>query len=251
MIVNPFFEQTSRITEQNLLDHIIQEVIQIYGINVYYLPATRQNFDPIYGASDITAYNSSYLIEMYVKNVLGFEGDREFMSKFAGLEIRDQLILSCSRQRFTDEIGNIINSSRPREADLIYFPQNNKCFQIKYVNQYEMFYQLGKIYTWEMTCELFEYSDETINTGIPAIDALQTTFSTNYMDYSILDTNGGPLLDVNGDFIMDTSYNLAHIDPLADNVNVTSEEEAQTYINWSATRPFGEPTGDDTGSHNI
>jgi hypothetical protein len=251
MIVKPIFEQTTRYKEQSLIDRLTQEIIQIHGINTYYIPANRQNFDPIYGASDTTSYNDAYLIEMYVKNVFGFEGDREFMSKVAGLEIRDQIIFSVSRTRFMQEIGETINSTRPREADLIFFPQNNKCFQIKYVNQYEMFYQMGKIYTWEMTCELFEYSDETFNTGVPEIDRIQTIASTNILDYLLRDVDGTPLLTENGDFLVTDAYNFNRIDPLADNVNVQTEEESKGYIDWDNTRPFGEFSSDDTGSHQI
>src|SRR6266571_3751723 len=100
------FELTHRYQEQSLLDRLTQEVIQIYGMNVYYIARTGQNFDPIYGQSDITKFEQNWLIEMYLKNVMGFEGDREFMSKIAGLEIRDQVIFSVSRTRFADEIGD-------------------------------------------------------------------------------------------------------------------------------------------------
>ena len=37
-----------------------------------------------------------------------------------------------------------------------------------------MFYPLGTLYTWDVTCELFEYSNERISTGIPEIDSFET-----------------------------------------------------------------------------
>ena len=53
-----------------------------------------------------------------------------------------------------------------------------------------MFYQLGALQTWEMTCELFEYSDEQLKTGIPEIDSLQTKFSTNILDFTLKGEDG-------------------------------------------------------------
>ena len=88
---------------------------------------------------------------------------------------------------FSQEVGTFTDQVRPNEGDLIYFPLNDRCFEIKFVNKYEMFYQLGALQTWEVTCELFEYSNETFNTGIPEIDIIQSKFSMNALDFSIKD----------------------------------------------------------------
>src|SRR6186713_553653 len=111
-------------------------------MNVFYVPRNLNHFDPLLGADDQSSYDRTFLIEMYLKSVMGFSGDREFMSKFAGLEIRDQVVWSVSRKRFAEEIGGEIDSIRPREGDLIYFPVNERVFQIKHVDQYEMMYPL-------------------------------------------------------------------------------------------------------------
>ena len=71
-----------------------------------------------------------------------------------------------------------------------------------------MFYQLGALQTWEMTCELFEYSDEVFNTGIPDIDRIQSNYSTNILDYTIMDETGSPILDEQGNYIEMEQYNL-------------------------------------------
>ena len=49
---------------------------------------------------------------------------------------------------------------RPKEGDLIYFPLGRRLFEIKFVEHEQPFYQLGKGYTYELQCELFEYEDE-------------------------------------------------------------------------------------------
>jgi hypothetical protein len=43
-------------------------------------------------------------------------------------------------------------------------------YTIKFVEHEAIFYQLGSLQTFDMTCELFEYNNETFDTGIPDID---------------------------------------------------------------------------------
>ena len=66
---------------------------------------------------------------------------------------------------------------RPNEGDLIWFPAAKHLFEIKFVEHERPFYQLGKGYVWECQCELFEYSDEDIDTGVAEIDAVETAFA--------------------------------------------------------------------------
>ena len=210
MATNFFFNNFKASGEQNLLEDLIVESIRIYGEDMTYIPRNYGNLDGLYTADDDSYYMSSYSIEMYIKSVDGFTGDGSFMSKF-GLEIRDQVIFSVAQKVFANEIGNETGFIRPREGDLIFFPLNNKVFQIKFVNKFEMFYQLGTLQTWELTCETFEYSNERMQTGIPAIDILQTRFSTNELDYALVTDQGFWLQNENGDFILNNDYNLGNI----------------------------------------
>jgi hypothetical protein len=203
-----------------------------------YIPRNLNNYDTLYAEDDQSSYSSTYPIEMYIKSVDGFSGDGNFMSKF-GLEIRDQVIFSMAQRVFTEEIGARTALVRPREGDLIYFPLNNKCFQIKFVNKFEMFYQLGALQTWEVTCELFEYSNEVMNTGIPEIDRLQVNFSTNVIDYALLDEDGSYLVDEEDNYIVQEKYNLQTLlDGSADNEFIQAESDQ--FVDWSTQDPFSE-----------
>jgi hypothetical protein len=159
------------------------------------------------------------------------------MSKF-GIEIRDQVIFSVAQRIFNDEVGSFTTQVRPNEGDLIYFPLNKKCFQIKYVNKFEMFYQLGALQTWEMTCELFEYSDEIMNTGIPEIDVLQKKFSTNILDWTVMDEFGNHLLTEDGDYLSLEGSSLNNILPGADNDEI--QIESDDFVDFTAYDPFSE-----------
>jgi hypothetical protein len=223
MPVSVFFQQNSPLNtnEQRLIDSLVSESIHVQGIDVFYIPRLIQNFDKIYGTDTMSLYQDTYLIEMYLKNVEGFLGDQSFMSKF-GLEIRDQVIFQVSISNFKNLITPFVSYDRPHEGDLIYFFQNRKCFQIKFVDKFQMYYPLGSLYLYEMKCELFEYSGETFNTRISEIDILQKKFSTNILDYAILTENGQQLKNENGAIITREQFVIQTIDPISDTETLIS-----------------------------
>ena len=232
-----FFNNFKASEEQLLIENLIIEMIRIYGEDVQYVPRNITNADQLYTADDQSTYTDPYMIEMYIKSVDGFTGDGNFMSKF-GLEIRDQVVFSVAQRVFLSEVGAYTAQVRPNEGDLIYFPLNQKTFQIKFVNKLEMFYQLGAVQTWELTCELFEYSNEIINTGIPEIDALQNKFSTNIFDWGITDENDNTLTDESGNYLVVESFNLDTIIPTESNDDLAAE--ANNIIVWGVHDPFSE-----------
>lgn len=235
MSTNFFFNNFKSSQEQLLLENLIIESIRIYGEDMYYIPRKINNYDSVYGADDQSSYEQAIPIEIYIKSVDGFTGDGDFMSKF-GVEIRDRVVFSVAQRRFQEEIGSFITQPRPNEGDLIYFPLNQKCFQIKYVNKFEMFYQLGALQTWEMTCELFEYSNELLNTGIPEIDSLQKNFDTNQMDWQILNENNSALTNENDDYIV--LENAALTDQVTASDNDEIQKESDTFVDFSVSDPF-------------
>jgi hypothetical protein len=237
MATNFYFNNFKQSQEQLLLEDLIVEAIKIYGENMYYVPRVITNMDELYTADDQSRYEQAFMVELYIKSVDGFSGDGNFMSKF-GLEIRDQVIFSIAQRTFNKEIGAYTAMIRPREGDLVYFPLNNKCFQIKYVNKFEMFYQLGSLQTWELTCELFEYSNEVFNTGIPEIDRIQVLESTNILDYGIRDEQGNSLLDEQGNVLVMEQYDLETI--IGTGENETIQRESDGFVDFSNLDPFSE-----------
>ena len=244
MATNFYFRNYDASNEQTLIQDLVIESIKIYGEDMFYIPRTLNNYDPLFGADDRSSYEQAILVEMYIKSVDGFTGDGNFMSKF-GLQIRDQVVFSVAQRTFAQEVGSVINQTRPNEGDLIFFPLNDKCFQIKYVNKQEFFYPLGTLPTWEVTCELFEYSNEVMNTGIPSIDKLQTDFSMNIYDWVLLDESGNILTDESGNLLVNETYNLSVLNPAADNDPIQSGGEnfdigSDDFIDFTETNPFAE-----------
>ena len=163
--------------DQRLLESIIIESIKVYGIDVNYLPRTLVNEDTIFGEDRVSQFKDSRVIEMYIKNVDGFEGEGTFVSNF-GLEVRDQVTLTVSRRRWKEL--NFEGNDRdiePKAGDLIYFPLTDGLFQIMHVQDTNTFYQTGALQTFDLVCELFAYSDEKIDTGVATIDDIEVAQS--------------------------------------------------------------------------
>lgn len=244
MATNFYFRNYDSSNEQGLLQDLVIESIRIYGEDMFYIPRKLNNYDQLLGADDRSSYEQAIMVELYIKSVDGFTGDGNFMSKF-GLQIRDQVVFSIAQRTFSQEVAIVTKQLRPNEGDLIYFPLNNKCFQIKFVNKFEVFYPLGTLPTWELTCELFEYSNEIMNTGIPDIDKLQTQYSTNLLDWALTDESGNVLTDESGNILVREEYNLSTINTAADNdvIQFGGEnfpEGSDDFIDFTETNPFAE-----------
>lgn len=178
MAVSHYFNNYSgRMTgEQFLMEDNIVESIKIMGHDCWYVP--REGFnevDSLFGENPQSKFERAYNMEMYLANVEGYEGDGDFFSKF-GVEIRDTSNFICSRRSFERYIPSSI-AVRPREGDLVFVPALQKLFEIKFVEEELMFFSLGnrKPYIYEMRCELFRYSQESINTGVEEIDHVEHT----------------------------------------------------------------------------
>ena len=165
--------------EQKFIENLIVETIEIYGQNIYYVPRTIVNRDTVLGEDSDSQFDSAKAIRAYVNNVEGWEGQGELLSKF-GVRIEDKTTFVFSREKFKEKVDDstVLNvEGRPNEGDLIWFPITKHLFEIKFVEAEKPFYQLGKGYVWECQCELFEYSDEDLDTGIAEIDAIETAFA--------------------------------------------------------------------------
>lgn len=216
MATNVFFNNYGASQEQYLIEDLIIESIKMYGQDVYYINRTLGAEDRILREDDLPTFDAAYQMEMYIKNIDGFEGDGDFLSKF-GLEIRDEITFTLARRIFEQEVTLNETKNNPYVGDLIYFPLNNKIFEIKFVEHESIFYQMGALQVYDIRCDLFEYSGEKFSTGITDIDTKfnQIVFTSN-----------------------DAIANVESVDTLARNFSI--ESEADGIIDFSEADPFSE-----------
>jgi hypothetical protein len=182
MARNIYFSEKVK-SEHELYENIVIESLKIYGSDVYYIPRDLVNENTIFGEDAESSFNSAYKVEMYIDNIEGFEGEGDLFSRF-GVEIRDEATFVVSRRRWTQTVArydNDIESERPREGDLIYLPLSNSTFQITHVEHEMPFYQIANLNVFKLRCTLFEYTGEDLDTGIAAIDDIETDFTYQYI----------------------------------------------------------------------
>ena len=232
-----FFNNQNFTAEQRLLDNLTVEMIKIFGVDVIYCPRTTPNVDKLFLEDPTSEFNNAINIEMYVKNFEGWQGEGDMMSKF-GITMSDQITFCVARTRFQEDIGSYYDILRPREGDLIYFPITTAMFEVKFVEHESTFYQTGSLQFFELKCERFNYSDETMDTGVQEIDVIETNYS--------FATDGYRITTESGLFLTTESENRLVSDsaPEPDDIDGTIQnkyfEEQGEYIDFSVNNPFSE-----------
>lgn len=220
---------------------MVNEAISIAGMDMYYMPRKRVAFDQVYYEDGQSVFDSAYLIDVYMKTNTGFIGQGTFMSQVGMFEVRDRFIFSIGRTEFANEVTTKRPTIvRPSEGDWLYFPLNKRLFEIQFVDNKPFFYQMGELQLYDITCELIEYTNERIETGIDDIDVFQKRNSTNLYDYALRDEANNVLLDTNGDVIIDEQYDADQkiFDPARDNSNIRNEQANDGIIVFTENNPL-------------
>jgi hypothetical protein len=250
MATNFYFQSGipgGRTSEQRLIENLIIESIKIYGFDLYYMPRTEVNTDNIFDDDTLAKFENAIPVEAYLENVDGFGGDGELMSKF-GIEIRDTATFLISRMRWEDTVGagrsNYLQlPNRPSEGDLLYMPLTKSYFEIKKVDATNPFFQLGKLHTYKLMVELWQYSSEELNTGVAEIDSLEDDRSMATDTFQLLLEAGDRLVLNTNDYddisyLLKEDFKIQNIDVNADNQDFTTE--ALDILDFSEINPFGE-----------
>lgn len=266
MARNRYFNQyTPAKQEQKLVEDLIIESIKIYGVDVYYLPRTHVNLDRLYAEDASMKFTDALEMEMYIKSFDGFQGQEDFLSKF-GLQIDEQIVFVVAQKRFTQSLKtcfitehsyNLVLETgdellqettydyesiiRPREGDLLWFPMAGYLYEIKFTENIEQFYQLGKLYTYELRCERYEYSSEKLDTGITDIDIVEDTYSqSSEFVPKILSEADELILNEDGTYISWDEINIERQDVTAENEYLQSKIGEDDILDFSERNPFSE-----------
>lgn len=244
MAVNKYFQSGITSTSagaQSLYSRMIKDSMKINGFDVYYLPRTSVNISEVFGEDPLSKFDHAIKIEMHMDNVKGFDGDGSFLSRF-GVEINDTCNFQVHKERWMEEIsarGISALPNRPTEGDMLFFPLSSTLFEIKKVVSTNPFYQLGKLYVWNLECETVQYSSERINTGVPEIDSNPYLFNLAAEEYGLDSTDGLDLLSEDGTALISDAYDLAILDKGSQ--NGMFQTKATPVLDWNETNPFGEP----------
>ena len=133
-----------------------------------------------------------------------------------------------------------ISSSRPLEGDLIFFPMVDKLFEIKFVEHESVFYQTGRLQTYDLRCELFDYSSEQIDTGFSEIDKVEDQLSLDVLKFQFdleAGNDEGKLKSEDGGSVIQ-EFTINTTDATANNAYF--QAQADSIIDFSEGNPFSE-----------
>ena len=249
MPTNHYFQRgrsIGEVSEQNLIEDLTIETLKIYGHDILYMPRTLVNRDTLFEESELSKFTQAYHLEMYMEPVEGFEGEGDLFQKF-GIEVRDSATFVVSRRRWEQQVesaksygGSFQLDARPAEGDLLYFPMTKSLFEIKFVEHQNPFYQVGKLHTYRLRCELFEYSSEQIDTGDTDIDALEDELTLDTLLHQFkLETGDNLVLEDGGSLILQT-YTSRGSTVGGDNADFVNIQAADQIIDFTESNPFGE-----------
>lgn len=177
--LNPYFsymgENTSNSNEQNMVDSLIQEYIQQFGLKVIYIARTTHNMDVIFGESAGSNFEKSFEIEMMMEDyVAGFDG-RDSVMPF-GYNMHDSITMECSFSRINKEIEELQlddrDSAFPQPGDLLYIPLYKTMLEIRFVESKTPNQPTGISVLYKFTCHMYNPNTETFSTDIPDIDII-------------------------------------------------------------------------------
>ena len=239
MSTNLYFNNVTSHAEQELINDLTSEVIKMHGMDVFYIPRTIVKEDLLLDEDVLSRFSTAYEIEMYLKSTEGFGGEGDLVSKF-GLDVRDEVIFTVHKDRFELAAEPM---TKPLEGDLIFLPKTSKgLFEIKFVEHEQPFYQAGKNYSFDLTCELFQYSEEQLDTGIAVIDDIEREQSAS-IDFVMI-AGGGDGFTV--DESVYQGVDLASATAKGTVVSWTAETRTLRANDTSGTFVAGQPMKGDT-----
>jgi Virus neck protein len=238
MAVSTFFDNYTNYGEQQLLVDLGTEMIQRYGIDVYYMPRSHVNIDRLWNEDTLSEFTQATLIEVYIKTFSGWGGEGDLMQKF-GISMADQITFSMMRNRWSEEFTQFQSDLiRPLEGDFIYLPLTHALFEVKFVEHESNFYQTGLLTYYDIKCERVNFSSEKIQTGVAEIDNIANKFSNAADDFFLTDEDGNSLLAGDGSSLVEGQFDTDKIDPSTQ--NTLFSEQGRTFIDFSKKNPFGE-----------
>ena len=221
---------------QELIEDLIMGALKQNGINFLLIP--KENFvrDDLFGDDLFGKYEKSLNLIGYVKNVDSFEGQGDIFSRF-GLSIADSMTVTISKKQWTEvQQGKLeVDRKQPMDGDLLWFPVFNKMFEITHVEREPTFYQFGKLYTFDLQCELYKFNQDEFDTGVDFIDDLND-YNRDTAPANLVFENDEVMSTESGEEIVSQNYSIEDKDNLANNTLI--QDKIEDIVDFGEKSPF-------------
>lgn len=152
---------------------------KLVGWDFIYLKRDKIAIDRILTEVDKSVIKDTFPFKAVIDLSRSFDTGGAMLSKF-GLSNDVELIFSISQEdfdRFKNEKADpdLDTLTRPTEGDLIYFPYNGNMWEITFCdNRPTPGFKYNPTLVWEVSCQLYEESNDTIVTGNVDLDQFDT-----------------------------------------------------------------------------
>ncbi len=178
--------------ESELYRQGANEICESRGVDFYFIPRTIANLDLIFGEDTISEFTSNKPITLYIENYADYDNSQQFFGKF-NFTAENTLTLISEMVNFESVCG-----VAPSIGDLIYHPAGDRIFEITFIDDKNGFFQFNHDdYVYRMTCKLFEYSHEEMDTGIDEVDIINDQDQNTSDEEDELDNAIAEYLDLN------------------------------------------------------
>lgn len=160
-----FHDEQNRSLEAEVMESVANEAIQIFGIEVVYMPFTITDLDKVFGEDRALLFNNAYKIRM-ATDAIGDFGNHELIFNKFGIHEMVETGFQVVKKTFADIIGR-----DPAHGDLIYWPNAQMIYQVTYFEEHDTpFIQMGRAFVWHLYAKITEYSYEELKTGNAIVD---------------------------------------------------------------------------------
>lgn len=173
-VLNPFVNFHNHQGTHALADTLVAESIQMRGVECFYLPREYVDMDIVFGEDPSSKFTKAWKFAAYLDSFDGYEGANTFFSKY-GMTVQDEINLSINPGLFKHQT----DGTEPKEGDLIYFKMDNSLFEIKWVEPYNPFYQVGQNAIRKINAVKFVYSGEEISPDLQRNEGIDLGSTTD------------------------------------------------------------------------
>lgn len=205
MATNKYFDLLYNESEQDVFIDLMQESIQIHGVDVLYIVRDMEKMDELLREEKLSVFRTTYKIEAYMQNNGQNTTMQKYMSKYGfRFEENTEIVISA---KSWDELGT--GFAQPKEGDYIYVGDPDDTYA-SFVN---CMFQINQV--WDGHPDTMQFG---------AVSSYRLSLSSVNKSYSnIMDTN---YTDIN-DFLNPTteSENKTTVKAFADDftdINVVS-----------------------------
>lgn len=160
-ILNPYINFHTHNETHRAMDLVSQQWIQSNGMSGYFLPKEFGDVDRLFGEELEVSFNKAWQFAFYMESYSNFGGMGSHFG-YGGLTVDDEMKILINRNMFMEQCDGRL----PEFGDWVYIKKDKSLFEVRYVDPYHKFYQLGDQTTFFVHLAKVTYNQEELQPEI-------------------------------------------------------------------------------------